>query len=946
MRIPRAILGLTGGAAAAAVAALALPAPDADARAGRNNKGGPLKLVDINVGGSGFVFQNEVIEMRFTQAVDPATVNPAVVQVWAENDTSTGFTKQVFGSYQVVGSVIRFYPRLPTHLRDPITKDFYPAGTAKDDAEDNAGFQPETNHQILIAGSPAYSAVRSTKGRPLNRTYRERFTTSPANPKTDAFTERTYTESGLPGFEFSNPSDKVPTPEDHYARHGGTRDVHSDIDVKLYGRKIPLSPATIRQGSNVDLTLLSRNDDAKFRKPVAGTPFIEQNYETVSLVFKPRFPLPDQGTYAMRVSNNVKDLTEVLDFEANAARLLLREVYEFMDAARDNAPGTPYEELPPPGPDLMARAKWPADEPTRDILQRNILDLGDNYPDEVDPRVMVMFTTRDEPISNAAVQIDFVKSDGYFDPTRSTASWDSGAECFEAACGIFTVAGGTAANGDFKPAANVQVNTDNYPQNTVNWRKLNIPPGVVVTITGSRPATIKALEMIIEGEIRADGFPGTDSKASSTEYLWTSWSQFAGGPGGPGGGTGGKSARTTVSPPAPEVPGRGFTGNPGHDANGTTASPTDGGQGGQGGSIGTGYTQNGYGLGGGGGGGAGMRTDGQKGSNPTFPSYASWNGAGGAGGKAALGNSDLDPLVGGAGGGAGGSGTYYYYSTSWGKTGGGGGGGGGALLLQTSNIFTMGTNAVVRTRGGAGGKGSNSGSYTMSAGPGGAGGGGSILVRSTRGFNIADYGRAFDVAGGVGGTQTGSYVALTGGAGGSGLVRTEDPNGGVSIPAGTAGTYDPVGAGPPSYVYSNWIDLGVDGPRVVNPTVTDFNLNAGNDAIFVEMQMAIEDTTKFGSPLTRAVDANEDSTNPAEVSQWVPLRVADGTAKPGGAFAIPGWNPASDGYDHIFDIASKLNGKNYKFFRLRIRFQLDDTQTQASAVPFVDQFIVRFQFNF
>ena len=45
------------------------------------------------------------------------------------------YTKQVFGSYQVVGTLVRFFPRLPTHLRDPETQAFYPFASPQDSAE-------------------------------------------------------------------------------------------------------------------------------------------------------------------------------------------------------------------------------------------------------------------------------------------------------------------------------------------------------------------------------------------------------------------------------------------------------------------------------------------------------------------------------------------------------------------------------------------------------------------------------------------------------------------------------------------------------------------------------------------------------------------------------------------------------------------------------------------
>lgn len=930
MRISRTWGRVAGGAAVAAACVVLLPGGQLAAKAGRQNRGGPLKLTDIDIGDFAGVPQNHIVDMRFTQPVDPATVNPATFQIRAQNANSTGFTIQVPGSFQVSGSAVRFYPRLPTHLRDPdsTTGAFYQPGTPRDDATANAGFQPSKNHQITIVGNPSVSAVRSLSGRPLNRSYSVRFTTSPETPKTDAFTIDTYQDAPPPGFEFSNPPDKVASAVDQYARHGGTQDVPSAIGVTLFGNKVPVSPATLRQTGNVTLTMLSRHDDPSLRKPIQGTPFIEQNFDTVRIVYQPRFPLPDLASYALKVTKNVRDLTETYDFKNNAERLRLRSIYEFMVAARQFNPNTPPGDLQDPPIDLIY--DWPSDAASRSVLKENVLKLGDTYPDEVDPRVMVLFTTQDEPVSHGQIVVNFLQSEGYYDAQRSTAEWDQSIR--DVANGVFTASGGSGVNGNFLPGTNTSLSADSFPQNTVNWRKVNVPPNVTVTLTGTRPFLIKALDFQLDGKMIADGAPGTDASSSAAySSLFTSNAQTIGGKGGPGGGKGGDGSSTFGTSTTVAV--TGYTGTVGNDANASLASAQDGGRGGGGGlqATGTVYSQ------GGGGGGGGARTAGSSGAAGTGP-YASWNGNGGPGGAGALGNDDVNPLVGGAGGGGGGNGGYSYYS--WGQPGGAGGGGGGAVMVQTSGTLTIGTSGQLRARGGKGGQGSGYKSG-WTAGPGGGGGGGTVLLRSSKGFNIANPAASLDVGGGAPGTQTGTYTAPYGGTGGAGFVRLEDPNGGIAVPGGTAGTYSPIGAGVPSYVYSKWIDLGVDGPRITNFKASDFSLNAGNDAIFVEVQAAIENPSQFGVPKTSAVDANENSTNVNEVSNWAPVRLIDGTPT-GNAFTVPG----NTSRDAIFPIESVMANKNYKFMRLRVTFQLDASQAATSPLPFIDQMIFHFDFNF
>src|SRR6185436_11391902 len=153
---------------------------------------------------------------------------------------------------------------------------------------------------------------------------------------------------------------------------------------------------------------------------------IEQNFDTVRLTFAPRFDLPDVATYAMSVSSKVLDLTEIFPFAPNADRLRLRLMYEFLVTARSLNPGTPWEQLTNPPLDLISdlRDPWPGTDAERGVLKKNLLTLGDTYKDEVDPRVMVMFTTRDELVTHSKLVVNFLQSENYYDPARSTAEWD------------------------------------------------------------------------------------------------------------------------------------------------------------------------------------------------------------------------------------------------------------------------------------------------------------------------------------------------------------------------------------------------------------------------------------------------------------------------------------------------------------------------------------------
>jgi hypothetical protein len=347
----RTLVGLVAGAGAVASIGTVIGADSATARA----RGGTFKVIDCNVKGLDDVFQNGIIELVFTSSVDPASVRPSLFQVRERNASGTGFTKQVPGSFQFLDNKVRFYPRLPTHLRDPRSpgEDFYGVGTPRDDAEENAGLHANTAYEVKIVGGGSAISIRSSTGRRLQRNYTARFTTTGSSPKSDAFTIDNYGDSPPPGFVYSNPSDKVASPADQYAKHGGTREVPNAINVTLFGNRVPLSPSSLRQGSNVSLQLTERNGDPSLAKPIRGTPFIEQNLDGVRLVYKPFFPLPDRGTFAYRITKDVKDLTEQYDFKSNPDRLRLRDIYEYMVTAQALSPTTPPELLPNPPIDLI-----------------------------------------------------------------------------------------------------------------------------------------------------------------------------------------------------------------------------------------------------------------------------------------------------------------------------------------------------------------------------------------------------------------------------------------------------------------------------------------------------------------------------------------------------------------------------------------------------------------
>jgi hypothetical protein len=710
-----------------AAGAVALTAASSEPARAAGKKVGSLTIVSQNFAGGSSMPANTILEMTFNATIDPTSVGPATILVRGQNATLTGYTKQVFGSYQVVGNIVRFYPRLPTHLRDATGK-FYPEGSTQDDAAANAGFRPSTGYEVRVIGRPAITTVTSGKGKkPFASTKFYRFTIAPALPADKLWTTQSYSDSPPPQFQFSNPPDTPPSTATQYATHGGTQDVPNSIMASLFCTKVPLATGTVRDIGNVELTMLARKGNYALRRPVAGSVFVEQNFDTTLIAMQPKVALADLGTYGLRVTKAVKDLTEQNDFAPNHARDILNQLYVFLSSARALSPGTPVAQLP--DPNLILTPDWPSAQSAggpaaRGVLKTNLLALGDTYKDEIDPRMILIFTTRDEPVTSDQITTEFTKVENLYDATLSIGTVD--VDVPSAAAAVFTASGGSGILGDLIPTANVTYapNQTLYPGGVFNFRNLVIPAGVTVTFTGSAlpnppystsppidtqnpprqalasyPVTIKCLTFQLDGTIAADGSAGVDGDRTNLAANYSATTGFVnkpGGPGGPGGGNGGYVTATSSAANS-----SGGTGGVGNDANLVPATSVTGGQGGLGGRNHSGTI---YSLSGGGGGGGG-RTSGAAGGVGTYPT-TTWNGPGGQGGAGATGNTDLAILVGGAGGGAGGPGTASQYG--WGAVSGTGGGGGGALMIQTASLMNIGQAGVVRARGGNGGLGMQS----------------------------------------------------------------------------------------------------------------------------------------------------------------------------------------------------------------------------------------------
>ncbi len=383
------------GAAAGACLVLAVGASTMDtAHARRAGPGKPLRVVSVSVDGLTQVALNQVIQIRFDRRVSRRSLTNGAISV-LPLDRTTGATGDPRpGELRRRGNRVQFIPRLPTQARaGGPAGEFFPAGSPQDDAFENGSFRIGTDYVVRIAGRPEKPAATSASGAKLRRTVTTEFRTADgASPGDPPFLLETYADTPPLRMLFANPTDRVVEARRSYAVVGGTPSVPTDIHVTLFGTGIPLDPTTIRAPGAVQLIRVE-TPDGSGPTPVVGDALLEQDRNRMYLVFRPAEPLSERSTYALRVDESVTDLTGNYHVSDDPERARLTRAYEFLVDARRANPGVPVEFLAHPPVDLIF--DWPpvSDADRGGVLKRNLLEIGDTRPWELDPRVFAVFTT-------------------------------------------------------------------------------------------------------------------------------------------------------------------------------------------------------------------------------------------------------------------------------------------------------------------------------------------------------------------------------------------------------------------------------------------------------------------------------------------------------------------------------------------------------------------------
>lgn len=140
-------LGL--GLAIVAMAVFSTACGGAGGGQGPSGAGQGLVLVSFIQAGIDNIPLNEVLEFRFSEPVNAATINPASIQIRQGN----AFGATVKGTFEVSGSTVLFRPQLPglCDLTD-------------------SGFDADTQYRVQVIGWPEEFAVQNTQGQKLAQT--------------------------------------------------------------------------------------------------------------------------------------------------------------------------------------------------------------------------------------------------------------------------------------------------------------------------------------------------------------------------------------------------------------------------------------------------------------------------------------------------------------------------------------------------------------------------------------------------------------------------------------------------------------------------------------------------------------------------------------------------------------------------------------------------------
>ncbi|MGE0190727.1 MAG: Ig-like domain-containing protein [Planctomycetota bacterium] len=890
------------------------------AKAGFPGRG--LSLVSFEQDGLDNVALNAVLAWHFNDAVDPASVTPASLQLRRGDQWGL----DVDGTFRVEGATIYFEPQLPGLC------DF-----------SDAGFRASTRYRVQLVGSPEQFCLKNTLGEKLLSTVSMEFQTR-AETDPERFLDQ------IPAFA---PTVTAITPTT------GSQAVDvDDTNAVTVTVSENLDPCTVN-GNTVQLWMYEKGDPVLANARTApngnasgfyiGSSTADGNASSatwgadVSTPFAPpqRVVATIQLTQSL-ASTQIKLIPQGGRFPENAMLVfrMLGGIEDF--GGLPLAPVTTSfttENLPLQAGSyqMLVQGETPFDtsNSTSDIntarspgvVQGYLLFSGDGDNGQTSD---ILFPSGPDQAPGCSVPLQ--DNDGSKDDFEASSdmTFDTGATINTCPN---TVDGSTAVVWEFA--------------------SFRVQSGATVRFKGVNPAIILVQgDIVIEQGgrvvVRGDNIGGTPQGRGAVGYNWTynPTGFAAGGKGVAGGGEGGTAVAHSEAAT--------------HGKNGFSGYGSDSGYGVQGG-IGAGkggvghqtiYPGTSYGTAQGGGGG-GHGVDGGTSTNLMGNGHTNLGAVQGEGGAAFPADDAMFTPSAGGGGGAGGreqwGGSYTYYGTG----GGGGGAGGGFVDFTASgNITVFGTIDAAGSVGGASGTPYCCGCGAAAGGGGGAGGGIRLLTSSRI---ILGASTVLTAAGGAGGVsnQSAGYVGPQndGAPGGHGRIVLEDADSVIEgLGAATCtpnegddGFYRDIfdssrfkGGGTMPYAQTQIIAMGPLNPDYTTPGAADFK--AGIPSIASNGPGA---TSIFIDARGYQIQAN----GQPDLGSATPWRTV-GFFRDSGVENDPLWVPSSNPADVSVPVGNaggtinSLDG--YEFIQIRITFYLPGTVGPLDPGPYLDDWTIRY----
>ena len=948
VRSPNRFLGLF-----LAIFAFALPSCGGGG-GGSEGAGQGLVLLSLSAAGVDNAFLNERLEFRFSEAVDPATIGGASIQV----REGPSFGASVPGVFITQGATVIFEPQLAS-LCD----------------QSDSGFKPSTRYRVQLMGFPEEFAVRNSSGQALSSTQTYEFFTR-ADTDPDKYADQ------IPGV---GPNVVAASP------------AHGDQAVPVVG------------GNRIELTISENLNPCTVNADTVLIHVYELGDPAVNAVAPngKTSGFSSDGTNGGSTADQAPaDPTTwgsvgTTSYASDPLRILC-DIHVEQDFN-----GTRIVAIP-----LLGAANGAPRFPENAMVVVQLTFGIEDFGNQAMTPTTISFTTENLAPSNSAYTIEN-EGETEYDTAATTAAVNPDPRAPSRVQAYMLFAGDgdngidqlspslpeTPASGctlprqpndgtadDFQPVADVTLDTgatfNTCPNGTdgseaVVWEfnTFRIGAGITVRVVGVNPAILLVQgDVLIESGgrllVRGDGAGGSPRSAGASGTSYTSAKASAGGIGVAGAGNGG----TAIDPGQNAKYGNdGFAGlgSPDYDPTMTDNGIGEAGEGTGLAGQPTGATSSsspwdGSSAGGGGAGHATVGQDGQANDNGNnFKLQLAPRGDGGTTyERAGNSNDKLQMPEAGSGGGAAGFTNSRPFSTSssYEASGGAGGAGGGFLDITSSgDINILGTLDAAGSPGGAGAGWNN---YYASAGGGGGSGGGLRLLTPNK-ILLAPT-TVVTAAGGKGGTganpNIGASARNDGGDGGNGRIVMETGDSIVTnlaaanvTPADGSvgffrGTFDAArfqGGGLQPKAVTLPITIGNYAgfnPTFVEPVAADFicgvpvaaSPGIGQTAIVVEVrgsQMLPDGTLDAGSTTDYVTLGYFTDSGIENDPNW------NFAKPPAAAWVPPADNGGGDGFAALNALAG---GDGFEFLEVRFTFLLPATVGPFDPGAFIDDWTIRF----